>query len=107
MSQHYFSFRDGVVTAGWDRTLACFFLTVEGDCSDDPLYSDSDDPRVDRLNAVPYFETVLARMDITPPPGFWKAVARDRISNAGNRCRDWGTVTLCKKPPFEPDHNIP
>jgi len=75
--------------AGWDKPLQHFFLVVEKEGKDDPVYSNLFDSSANGLEDCSYFKMKLAELGVLAPPGFWAAIEADRECNMGNSARFW------------------
>ncbi len=95
MSQHIFTDNDLEVTAGWDRPLGYIFLFVEKPGSSKQVYNNLSDPDMGwyRPQDVHHYQSVLEKLGIAVPEGFWAAVNDDRIANMGNKVHFWSEVS--------------
>ena len=100
MSQHTVtSFHEGqpvTILMGWDRALQGFFMVIEHQSREGPLYSNLDDPGlVDHRGLPPTIEPFarqLQTLQIEVPLAMLEAVELDGILDVGNRFVDHGVV---------------
>lgn len=93
MSQHQYSTRDenGVsitVIMGYDRPLDHYFLLVEVDGLDDPIYCNLYDTGPFN-RPLEYYRDKLDELGLSIPSGMFAAVERDRRENIGNKRVIW------------------
>ncbi|MGL6262150.1 hypothetical protein [Vibrio sp. WXL103] len=88
MSQHIFKHQQFEVLCGWDRRLQGFFLVIESDAQDEPMYSNLYEDNPHPTTFVP-FEAVLKRFGIAMPKGLKDALEADQAANMGNQVTNW------------------
>ena len=88
MSQHLFKVSSQQVLCGWDRPLQGYFLVIEHDDHDSPVYSNlyEANPHPDSFDE---FLVVLARFGLNVPDGLIEALMQDKINNVGNHVTQW------------------
>lgn len=87
MTQHIFDNNGYNVRCGWDRPLQGFFLLIENDDQDNPIYSSLD--KFTFLKDFKDHQQRLEEMGISIPCGLLSALKRDKQFNAGNDITVW------------------
>lgn len=89
MSKHIFTGVIGEagieVQMGWDRPLQRYYLLVERNGRDEPLYDSIGDPRARTCQDLCYFRDVLAGLNVVVPRDLTAQVLRDKMRDTVNR----------------------
>ncbi|HDY8067258.1 TPA: hypothetical protein RQK90_004309 [Vibrio vulnificus] len=88
MSQHTFDVSSYHVLCGWDRPLQGYFLVIEHDEHDAPLYSNLYEAP-SHPDTFDVFLVVLARFGLPVPDGLIEALEQDKRNNVGNQLTQW------------------
>jgi hypothetical protein len=89
MSQHYYDTSDSDgnalrVTLGFDRPLGHFFMYVERENEEEPIYSNLHEDNAFSLD-LEHYRNVLAELNIELPKSMFEQVTRDEKFLVGNR----------------------
>lgn len=79
MSQHRFNRGKLEILAGWDKPLQHFFLVVEKEEKDDPIYSNIFDSSANGLEDCSYFKMKLAELGCPPHLDFGRRLKQTAI----------------------------
>jgi len=88
MTQHVFSHGTLQVLTGWDRRLGCFFLVIDEQGNDEPIYSNLEQPNP-FPNTYDSYKQELEDRKIPIPDGLLLALETDKLENKGNDIKQW------------------
>ena len=93
MSQHFYSTQDAggtgiTIMMGYDRPLGHYFLVVERDGTEDPIYTNlRDDGPFHK--SLWYYRAKLDELGLAVPSAMYREIDRDQKNNIGNRRVLW------------------
>ncbi|EDL52179.1 hypothetical protein VSAK1_26505 [Vibrio mediterranei AK1] len=90
MSQHTFQSKHYSILCGWDAPLQGFFLVIEDDAQDEPIYSNLNERNPHPKTFEPFL-SVLENFNVCIHSELLEALDNDKKRNVGNEMVDWGT----------------
>ncbi|MDC5711130.1 hypothetical protein [Vibrio europaeus] len=88
MSQHTFKSNGLDVLCGWDRPLQGYFLVIESENQDEPLYSNLYEQN-SHPECFDSYLSVLNRFGLVCPYGLLSRLEEDKVNNVGNESTEW------------------